>query len=336
MAPFFGCSIINNAVSFSFANSSFYRQGIDSICETVAQETAHAFGMDHQYLCSDPMTYLPSCGYKWFNDVDSPCGEFSPESCTCGPTQNSYQILSSHFGVGESPGPDMSFVRPLPNTNVNSGFIIEVDANDYYYGVGTVEAFVNGASVGVASTPPYIFNSPAGIEGVTLVEVRATDIRGVEGISQIEINVGDDCTPGSCESGLVCYQGYCIEDATTSGSGFGASCSGNETCNSSLCALDSEGAGICTEICEIGEGQCPSGFGCLEAGGSNVCWAGVDEDPSGCGCNSSNNGKNGVLPPLSSNARIYDSTPCEKLTPPRLIFLILSLRQPLHAAVFTL
>lgn len=298
VAPFRGCNTINNAITYSFANSTFYRNGIDSICETVAQETAHAFGMDHQYLCSDPMTYLQPCGYKWFNDVDSRCGEYEPSNCSCSATQNSYQTLLSEFGPGDSSGPDMNFVRPLANTNVSSGFVIEVDAKDYYYGVGGgVEAFVNGVSIGIVTSPPYIFDSPAGVEGITQVEVRATDLRGMQGSTTIEINVGDGCTPGSCTDGLVCYQGYCIEDAS-SGSGFGANCDESSTCNSELCAKDGEGMGTCTETCEIGEGQCPAGFGCLEAGSANVCWAGVDEDPGGCGCNSSDNGKNGLIPLL--------------------------------------
>src|SRR5690606_7201447 len=54
VAPY-RCQIINDAISFSFANR--YRDPQD-ICVTVAQETAHAFGLDHEFLCSDPMTYL--------------------------------------------------------------------------------------------------------------------------------------------------------------------------------------------------------------------------------------------------------------------------------------
>ncbi len=296
IAPF-SCGIINNAITFSFANASFYANGIDGICETVAQETAHAFGLEHEFLCSDPMTYLQPCGYKWFNDVGADCGEYEPTACQCtGGRQNSYQRLSSHFGLGENPGPKLGFVRPLANTNVNGSFVIEVSGSDYYYGVNDVELFIDGQSQGISNSPPYIFNAPEGLEGFTEIEVRAIDGRGVVGSSKIEINVGAGCTPGGCSDDRVCYKGFCIEGETAaSGGGFGANCTEGDTCNSGLCPKDADGTGTCTETCDLNADQCPAGFGCLKVNDdTNVCWAGVSEDPGGCGCSSSNNGAGGL------------------------------------------
>ena len=69
------------------------------ICETAGQETAHAFGLDHEFLCQDPMTYLVGCGAKSFQDEYVPCGEFQPRECNCGtPTQNSVQSMYQLFG----------------------------------------------------------------------------------------------------------------------------------------------------------------------------------------------------------------------------------------------
>ena len=70
VAPF-ACGVIDNAVTYSFAN---IYSSVEDLCETVAQETAHAFGLEHEYLCEDPMTYLTGCGPKAFRDVDAPCG----------------------------------------------------------------------------------------------------------------------------------------------------------------------------------------------------------------------------------------------------------------------
>lgn len=288
IAPF-SCGVINNAITFNFANASFYADGIDGICETVGQETAHAFGLEHEFLCTDPMTYLPSCGQKWFQDQNASCGEYEPKACQCRSNQNSHRLLEGHFGAGVNPGPKMEFVRPAANTNVEPGFVIEVSGGSYYYGAKSVEVLVNGTSLGPVGSPPYIFNAPAGLEGLTTLEVKAVDARGYASSTFSEINVGASCSGGDCPSGRVCYKDFCIADATTEG-GFGSACDTDSACDSNICAKNSDGEGSCTDICELKNGDCPTGFGCLEAGSTNVCWAGVSEDPDGCGCNASNPG----------------------------------------------
>ena len=97
VAPF-GCGIINNGVTYSFAN--LYGGYVPEICWTVAQESAHAFGLDHENLCADPMTYRYDCSdNKTFQDFAAPCGEFEDRECYCGgATQNSFQRITSHFG----------------------------------------------------------------------------------------------------------------------------------------------------------------------------------------------------------------------------------------------
>ncbi len=285
IAPF-SCGVINNAITFSFANSSFYADGIDGICETVGQETAHAFGLEHEFLCTDPMTYLQPCGYKWFQDENAPCGEYQARGCDCGQAnQNSHRMLKDEFGVGANPGPKVEFLRPAPNSNVSPNFVIEVSAGKYYYGVERMEVFVNGTSLGTATSAPFIFNAPPGLDGYTTLEVKATDVRGYEGTSTAEINVGSSCSTGECPSGRVCYKAFCVADATTEG-GFGASCDSDSACLSNICGKDNDGVGVCTDTCELNKGQCPKDFGCLKAGSSGVCWPGVSEDTGGCGCNS--------------------------------------------------
>lgn len=97
VAPF-ACGVIENAITYSFAN---IYGSVQDICETVAQESAHAFGLEHEYLCEDPMTYLTGCGAKAFRDVDASCGEYDPRACECGgATQNSYRVLMGAFAGG--------------------------------------------------------------------------------------------------------------------------------------------------------------------------------------------------------------------------------------------
>lgn len=280
IAPF-SCGVVNNAITFTFANRY---SSVREICEVVAQETAHAFGLEHAYDCEDPMTYLPDCGTKWFQDRNSQCGEFSPRACDCRTNQNSHRLLMDHFGPGPTAGPNMKFARPTPNSNIEGDFKIEVRSDDYYFDVSEVEVFVNGESLGTSSIAPFIFSPPEGLEGLTTLEVRAVDRRGFESSKSVEVNVGAPCSAGSCPaSDRVCYQGFCIKGPEVEG-GFGFACEKNADCSSELCATDSEGMGVCTETCELENGDCPAGYGCVSTGETNVCWPGVKEGGEEGGC----------------------------------------------------
>jgi MYXO-CTERM domain-containing protein len=107
------CGAMTNAIVFAF--SEVYPRnddGLQRLCETITQEVAHAFSLDHELMCEDPMTYLEGCGAKEFQDVYAPCGEFSERECMCGDpnTQNSVQMLWEILGPGEGitppPPPD--------------------------------------------------------------------------------------------------------------------------------------------------------------------------------------------------------------------------------------
>jgi MYXO-CTERM domain-containing protein len=98
----FSCGTINNSIVFTFA--VVYGTAYRDICETSAQEIAHSFGLDHEHLCSDPMTYLTGCGNKSFQNVAAPCGEYSNRACMCGGnTQNSVALLDQRLGLYEPP-----------------------------------------------------------------------------------------------------------------------------------------------------------------------------------------------------------------------------------------
>ncbi len=96
LAPFNG-EVIPRAVVFAFAAQ--VNHDVRTICETIGMEVAHAYGLDHEYLCKDLMTYLPDCGARSFVDKDAPCGEKKKRPCHGGaPTQNSYQLLLRALG----------------------------------------------------------------------------------------------------------------------------------------------------------------------------------------------------------------------------------------------
>jgi hypothetical protein len=97
LAPFNG-NVIPRAVVFGFAST--VDNDPRAVCETIAMEVAHAYGLDHEYLCKDVMTYLRGCGAKTFVDADAPCGESKKRACEGGqPTQNSYRQLVQVLGA---------------------------------------------------------------------------------------------------------------------------------------------------------------------------------------------------------------------------------------------
>lgn len=108
IAPFDG-GPIPRAVVFGFAAAM--DDDVEETCETIAHEVAHAYGLDHEYLCSDVMTYLDGCGAKRFVDQPAPCGEDRRARCADGTAvQDSYRRLLDVLGPRAAPS--ASPVRP--------------------------------------------------------------------------------------------------------------------------------------------------------------------------------------------------------------------------------
>lgn len=99
LAPFNG-KPIPDAVVLIFARS--LQERARDVCETAAMEIAHAYGLDHAYLCSDLMSYLKPCGRRRFQDEPAPCGEHEPRRCKGGAeTQSSHQRLLDVLGPAD-------------------------------------------------------------------------------------------------------------------------------------------------------------------------------------------------------------------------------------------
>src|SRR5512140_402699 len=96
------CSIIENSIVFTFTD--VLPDDPRTVCEVAAQEIAHSFGLDHEMLASDPMTYLDYDGDRTFRDEMASCGEFSGRACgvngtTCRQRQNSVALLKQRLGT---------------------------------------------------------------------------------------------------------------------------------------------------------------------------------------------------------------------------------------------
>ena len=183
IAPFRSdCAVIRNPIVFTFAAALPDNPQI--VCQVVAQEVAHSFGLDHEYLCEDPMSYLGGCGAKSFQDVDAACGEGAPRPCRvegrydCGrETQNSYQLLAERLGLrGEVPEPPtLTLASPTDGAVLSPGFTVRADASSVR-GAVEVELRVDGITVGLDHGAPFEITAPADLEpGAHIVEVIARD-----------------------------------------------------------------------------------------------------------------------------------------------------------------
>jgi len=199
VAPF-SCGVIPNAITFVFAQTM--GNNPEAIAIVVGQESAHAWGLDHEYKCDDPMTYLSWCGDVQFQDGDYACGEYSERACSCGgATQNSYQHIMGIFGPAtpDTQTPLAQITSPNDGAEYESGadFEIAVEVSDDIE-VTKVTLFVNGESM--ASDESSAFGPwPAADtpDGTYEFYVEAEDFAGNVGQSDVvTVHVGVDAADG--------------------------------------------------------------------------------------------------------------------------------------------
>lgn len=286
-----------NALVFAFAN--VYGGDPDEICGVVAQEIAHTWSLDHVADSSDPMSYFSYSGRQQFKD-DVPCGSDcvngqSPFGLTCtgtsqqlhtcmssgGPTQDDVQILMALFGPAGAVAPTLTIKSPATGAAVAPGFSVEVECTSARP-IQEVQLSIDGVLKGTLTAPPYTFpTAPSLAEGPHKIGVLcATDQQAIT-TKQIDVILGNPCTSDDqCMAGYICFDGACIAGPETPG-GLGATCTSNTECKAGACASDGT-VMACTIPCDLSAKNCPTGFGCLEAGTTGVCWAGYDDGTGGC------------------------------------------------------
>jgi len=274
----FDCAEIPNAITFTFSDAYGAMPDPEQLCWTVSQETAHAFGLEHEYLASDPMTYLGGVLPKRFQAMDVQCGEFMTRACMCGnATQNSYKHIVTMFGAGSPTPPIVRIKSPSDGKTVQPHFNVTVDATDDT-AIDRVELYIDGTLAGMTSTAPYVIAAPDLDEGPHTVEARAYDVQETPASAMISVDLGPPCTAAAgCESTDVCVMGQCIPGPGAAG-GLGDRCTENGDCLSMQCTPVT-GAMYCSATCDPStSGTCPHDFQCVANGDSGVCL------PGGGGC----------------------------------------------------
>jgi hypothetical protein len=120
------CSIIESSIVFTFTD--VLPDDPQLMCEVMAQEIAHSYGLDHQLLAKDPMTYLDYDGDRSFQNEMADCGEFESRDCgingsVCRNGQNSVALLTSRLGKkgSEDPPEDLTTTGPEVGGCATSG-----------------------------------------------------------------------------------------------------------------------------------------------------------------------------------------------------------------------
>lgn len=160
------CSIIENSIVFTFTN--VIPADARLACEIQAQEIAHSFGLDHELLASDPMTYLDYNGNRSFKNQAASCGEDVQRPCgingsVCRNNQNSVTLLTERLGAntGTGPGgnndPTLGITSPSNGAIVPPGFQIQFDATN----VQNATLFVDGVEANSLTQAPFVFTTSA-------------------------------------------------------------------------------------------------------------------------------------------------------------------------------
>jgi hypothetical protein len=251
-----------NESDISFAFAEEVANDIHTVAVTVAQESAHGFGLGHTSDVTDIMYPALSGRESAFQDKEMriyDIGGGGSSDCSGTGMQNSYRLLLSTVGMHgsvtpDTTPPDISFAEPQDGATVPAGFRIAFNASDNR-GVTVVEIYADGQKIGALAQAPWSIDVAPGTfpAGKYKLKGLAKDAAGNQKQSA-EITVTVKAlgqTPG--DLGSTC-------------TGNGTECSGG-----GFCAFDT-GANrhFCTRFCDT-QNTCPNGFACVDAGGPKVC-----------------------------------------------------------------
>ena len=126
------CGVVENAMVFTFTEILVNKGQV--VCETMAQEIGHAYGLDHQMLAADPMSYLDHPSKRTFQNEVAACGETTARPCgigtaSCRAEQNSYAILLERLGASGAEPTEPEPVNPTDLDAPDDEAPVEVGCN---------------------------------------------------------------------------------------------------------------------------------------------------------------------------------------------------------------
>jgi len=312
IADFAQGGYISNALVFDFTES--WGGNVTQDCGTIAQEIAHAWGLDHVIQHSDPMSYNSyqaplayqnnaTCGSDCQlngsvcqdpytgETCSGSCGSFGNSNAThtCFNTgssnQNEVDMITALFGPAGAQAPTVAITSPAPGAAVQAAF--EVDATcSSGDGIQEIDFSVDGVQKATLTTSPAKFNVSGLKDGEHTLSVLCGTNKQAIATATENVIVGEKCsTDADCMTNFICYAQACIAGPDAPG-GLGVQCTKNSDCAAGECANDGT-TQACVVPCNTAMDQCPSGTGCIstsDTGTAGVCFPGAEHGGGGGGC----------------------------------------------------
>ena len=227
------CGIIDNSIVFTFTN--VIPADARLACEIMAQEVAHSYGLDHELLAADPMTYLPYTGNRSFQNQAVSCGEDVTRPCgingsTCRANQNSVALLTERLGMksGDTTPPTGAIASPAANATVPPGFNVYVNATDNV-AVQSAKLYIDGTQSDMKTGPgPYTFTTASTLsEGSHKLKVDVSDGTNTVTTTEVTVTVKKGATPNPPDGGMGMGSGSGDNSEITGGCAAGGSGSGS-------------------------------------------------------------------------------------------------------------
>ena len=217
------CGIIDNSIVFTFTN--VIPADARLACEIMAQEVAHSYGLDHELLASDPMTYLDYTGNRSFKNQVASCGEDVARPCgingsTCRANQNSVALLTERLGpkTGDAVPPSGTIASPATNATVPPGFSVYVNATDNVAVLGAT-LYIDGTQADMQSgAGPFTFATSSTLaEGSHTLKVDVTDGSNVVTTQAVTVTVKKGAAPPTPPGGTTDPTGTGGDDSEITG-----------------------------------------------------------------------------------------------------------------------
>jgi hypothetical protein len=223
----FSSSIAPNMTGLSLA------QSLKSIAVTAAQETAHAFGLNHTNNTTDVMYPQLDPAQNQFVDANMTLINNSSGTCDNATMQDSKQLLLTNIGASNGtnttgPLPTVSFTAPTSGQSVPLTFTIIVNAAETGGSIAHVDVSAGSQVLFTATTPPYRDTLSTSSVGDVELTATAYDANGNFQTASVDFTLAQNapaqqlppCTgPSDCLSTQMCSNGQCVaKPNTTTGS----------------------------------------------------------------------------------------------------------------------
>lgn len=177
------CGGTENAIVFVFTHAYPRATGL-GLCEAMAHEIGHSYGLDHELVAASAMSYLPYAGKRSFTNIVAECGESIARPCgpagkpSCGMNQNSYATLIDRIGpasVGDTIAPSVMIDWPADGDHVDDHLDLGATIlDDSHVALATLS--IDDVTVDARLEAPWIFSVPLELDaGTHTVKVTASD-----------------------------------------------------------------------------------------------------------------------------------------------------------------